>query len=144
MTETRVPVEELGVDSDEGMVTLFGRVPDAEAADSAAAIASRVPGVKGVYTRVTVGPLEEQTKREEMTDEQIAAAIRQRLDDAGLLGADIDVAVESSEARLTGTIGSPEDLYDAVLITRATDGVLAVHEELEVQGKTNGNGNGKK
>jgi osmotically-inducible protein OsmY len=132
MTDPAIPASDIQVDTRNGNVSLFGTVPSAAAATRAAEIAAGVAGVKHVENDLgIVTPAVE--KRVAATDDQLQGAILKRLDRSALPGADIQVEVRASVARLIGTVKRPVDRYDAVLIARSTPGVNSVRDELQLE-----------
>lgn len=130
MTDADVPAGDINVDTHRGTVTLFGIVPSKAARDRANQIAKETSGVRAVKDELkVVAP----SKKEAATaqDGDVAGAIRDRL--KGIDGANIDVEVKASVARLSGSVQRAMDRYTAVSIARATDGVSAVKDDLKIE-----------
>jgi osmotically-inducible protein OsmY len=73
-------------------------------------------------------------KRVEAKDDQVLAAVRQRLETRDALeDADIDVAVENGVVRLTGTVATQRDRLTALTVARSTDGVGSVIDGLQLK-----------
>ena len=73
-------------------------------------------------------------KRVEADDEQVRAAVRERLGaQDSLEDAKIDVAVENGVVRLTGTVASQGDRLTALTVARSTTGVGSVIDGLELK-----------
>ena len=123
----------VNVDTRSGVVTLFGNVATAELKARAATEAHDVDGVKGVENELQVVP-EVAAKRVQAKDEQVLAAVRERLGAAPALeDADIDVAVKNGVVRLTGTVSTQRDRLTALTVARSTDGVGSVIDGLELK-----------
>lgn len=130
MTDADVPASDINVDTHRGTVTLFGIVPNKATRDKANQIAKETSGVRAVKDELkVVAP----SKKEAATaqDGDVAAAVRERL--KGIDGANVDVEVKASVARLTGSVQRAMDRYTAVSIARATDGVSAVKDDLKIE-----------
>ena len=132
MTDADVPAGDINVDTHRGVVTLFGTVPNAPAGDKAKTIAGDVAGVKSVNSELRVLP---PSKKKEATanDAHIATALRKRLANAKLAGADIKVEVKAGTARLTGKVQSGSDRYAALSMAHATTGVRRVENDLSIE-----------
>lgn len=133
LADESTPGLAINVDTDDGVVTLFGIVPTAEAKAKAEAEVSKVDDVVKVVNALQVVP-EEKQARVERKDDEILTAVRSTLDDdARLDGDDIDVEVKNGVVRLTGTVASPSDRVLAAQRARAVAGVRAVRQELQVK-----------
>jgi len=121
-------VNQLGIEvSAQGdVVTLSGKVDDAEAARHAVEIASKTPGVKGLVNRLDVPMPQEQV------DAQLATAVTEALQ--SLDGARIRVEVKDNAATLFGTVPSREAHKKALEMARGVDGVAKVKDALRVSG----------
>jgi hyperosmotically inducible protein len=123
----------VNVDTRNGVVTLFGNVATQDLKARAAAETRDVAGVKGVENELQVVP-EVAAKRVEAKDDQVLAAVRERLDAAAALeDANIDVAVKNGVVRLTGTVATQRDRLTALTVARSTDGVGSVIDGLELK-----------
>ena len=123
----------VNVDTRAGVVTLFGTVPTSALKESATAQTRSVDGVKGVENELQIVP-ESVAKRVEAQDDQVLAAVRERLQSRDTLeDADIDVAVENGVVRLTGTVATQRDRLTALTLARGTDGVGSVIDGLELK-----------
>jgi len=132
MANSETPALEINVDTSDGVVTLFGTVPSERAKQAASDEVRKVGGVKSVNNDLQI-VAETQADRVAEKDAVIKAAIEKRLaarDDLG--DSDIDVEVSNGVARLTGTIGSQIDRLTALTAARATSGVRAVLDGLEI------------
>jgi len=123
----------VNVDTRDGVVTLFGTTPTQDLKLRASAEARDVAGVKGVENELQVVP-DSMAKRVEAKDDQVLAAVRQRLETRDALeDADIDVAVKNGVVRLTGTVATQGDRLTALTVARSTDGVGSVIDGLELK-----------
>jgi len=123
----------VSVDTRQGIVTLFGTVETAELKSRAAEEARLISGVKGVENDLQVVP-EVAAKRVEAADDQVEAAVKQRLDSRDSLDdADINVAVKNGVVRLTGTVETQRDRLTALTVARNTTGVNSVIDDLQVK-----------
>ena len=132
MTDADVPAGDINVDTHRGAVTLFGAVPSAAIADKAKTIAGDVSGVKSVNSELRVVAASKK-KAAMANDEVIAKSLRQRINDAKFVGADIKVEVKAGTARLTGKVQSGSDRYAAMSLAHATTGVRRVENDLGVE-----------
>jgi hyperosmotically inducible protein len=123
----------VNVDTRDGVVTLFGTVPTDDLKQRATARVKDVAGVEGVENELQVVP-EVAAERVEAKDDQVLAAVRERLEAReALADADIDVAVENGVVRLTGTVATQRDRLTALTVARSTDGVGSVIDGLELK-----------
>lgn len=123
----------INVDTDDGVVTLFGVVPTSTAKTTAEAEARKVEDVAKVVNALQIVPEDEQAAQARKDDE-IKKAVRasfeadDRLDDANL-----DVEVKNGVVRLTGQVASHDDRVLAAQRARAARDVRSVRQELEVK-----------
>jgi len=132
MANSETPALEINVDTSDGVVTLFGTVPSEGAKQAASDEVRKVGGVKSLNNDLQI-VAETQAARVAEKDTVIKAAIEKRLaarDDLG--DSDIDVEVSNGVARLTGSIDSQVDRLTALTAARATSGVRAVLDGLEI------------
>jgi osmotically-inducible protein OsmY len=132
MANSETPALEINVDTSNGIVTLFGTVPSERAKQAASDEVRQVGGVKSVENALQI-VAETQADRVAEKDTDIKASIEKRLaarDD--LRDSDIDVEVSDGVARLTGSIDSQVDRLTALTAARATSGVRAVLDGLEI------------
>ena len=132
LADSDTPATDINVDTRNGVVTLFGMVPNAAAKTAAEADAKRVNGVKRVMNELQVVPKAKQdvvSKR----DDELKDQIKDRLDKRDLEGASIAVDVKNGIARLTGTVADDQQRLAAATTARATPGVRAVQDELRVK-----------
>lgn len=126
--DPRVASFDIEVEVEGATVTLRGTVDNLKAKRAAETDARNTVGVVAVENRLEVKP------RKEVTDEQIAAAVRRTLEqDPYLESEDITVQVYSGVVSLLGTVESRfAKLHAEDRISRVY-GVLAVRNELEVE-----------
>lgn len=132
LANSETPALEINVDTSNGVVTLFGTVPSERAKQAASEEVRKVGGVKSVNNDLQI-VAETQADRVAEQDAVIKTAVEKRLaarDD--LKDSDIDVEVSNGVARLTGSIDSQVDRLTALTATRATSGVRAVLDGLEL------------
>jgi osmotically-inducible protein OsmY len=134
MTDSQVPAGDINVDTRRGVVTLFGTVPNQEAKNRAKEIAAKISGVHDVKDELTVLG-HEKTKQDKHTDSEIESAVKQRLSNAKLRGADVNVDVKGQAVRLTGTVSSYRDAHEAVALAYHTRGVKRVMNEIHLDEK---------
>ncbi|MGD9765866.1 MAG: BON domain-containing protein [Candidatus Binatia bacterium] len=125
------PAMQINVDTDDGVVTLFGMVPTEASKRAAEAEVAKVSGVKKVRNQLQVvaEPAQEAVKA---NDEEIKDHIAKRMDDALSDDADIKVEVKDGVARLSGEVDGQSDRLRALTIARSTSGVRSVVDQIEV------------
>ena len=119
-TDVKVTVED-------GRVTLTGTVPWNYQRATAVRSVSRIPGVKGVYSRLTLRP----------TLPFAAGQARQRITDALARNAQTDaiaigITVDGTEVTLTGAVSTTAERAAAERAAWSTPGVTHVHNVLTV------------
>lgn len=132
MTSDKVSSRDISVDTRRGVVTLFGTVPTTAAADEAARVAGEVGGVRSVTRELRVVRASQRAQAV-ANDADTEAAVRKRLDRAGMQGSHITVNVKASTARLSGTVLFASHRYAAISIARATPGVDRVENDLRLE-----------
>jgi hyperosmotically inducible protein len=129
----KTPAFDINVDSDEGVVTLFGVVESESVSQAAAAEARKVSGVRVVKNDLQVVPRAEQSVVTK-SDERIKLAIEERIQERKELVNDkITVDVRDGVARLGGTVKTQGDRLVALVVTRTTTGVRGLVDELKVE-----------
>ena len=124
---------DLNVDTNNGVVTLFGVVASAEEKRASEAEVRKVDGVKNVVNDLQI-VAEAKQDRVEQKDDQISKAIDTRIHaHGGLANSKIDVAVSNGVARLTGTVKSRSEQVTALTVARSTSGVVRVIDELRLE-----------
>lgn len=125
----------------DGVATLTGSVPTAEARTTAGEVAGAVPGVRRVENRLEVRPAAaaraapERTISEHLDDAALVVEVRFALSlDAALEGAAITPSVVRGEVTLRGEVQDAAQRARALARVRAVPGVAAVHDALRVRG----------
>jgi hyperosmotically inducible protein len=133
LTAKDVPSTEINVDTNDGVVTLFGMVPTDEAKEKAEAEAAKVGGVTRVHNQLEVVA---KSKQREVAakDDEIEKALKDRY------GKDPDYKGVKAEARngtvlLTGAVPNAWVKLEVMRIARTQGGVKNVHEELQITPK---------
>jgi hyperosmotically inducible periplasmic protein len=130
LTDSRTPALDINVETQAGVVTLFGIVHSQEAKTAAAADARKVSGVKRV-----VNDLQVMTRAKEaavkVRDEDIESDVKKALEKADFK--DISVEVKNGVVRLTGTVSTGARRLDAAVLARSIQGVRAVKDELRLE-----------
>jgi len=127
------PGFDINVDTEGGIVTLFGAVSSPMAKQQAEAEVRKVGGVKNVVNDLQI-VAEAKQDRVELKDDQITKAIESRFEANGDLDdSKIDVAVSNGVARLTGTVKSRSDHVSALTAARSTAGVVRVIDDLKLE-----------
>jgi len=129
LASSSVPGLDVNVDTNDGVVTLFGVVPTEDAKTVAAAEARNVNGVVRVENELQVVPPEEQ-EAVEASDDALKERLEARIDDAGLDHADVNVEVKDGVARLTGKVRDEDQRLAALVAARGTSGVKRVVDDL--------------
>jgi hyperosmotically inducible protein len=123
----------INVDTDRGVVTLFGIVPTEEIKARAAATVAKLDGVESVENELQVVP-DVAAERVEAKDEALRADVEKRLGARDALGdADIQVEVKNRVVRLTGSVATQRDRLTALTIARGTAGVDSVIDDLALR-----------
>jgi hyperosmotically inducible protein len=125
----------VNVDTQDGVVTLFGSVGTAADKTAAEKSAMRVNGVKSVRNELQVVP-DVAAKRVEAADEKIQAAVEQRFEERQALQDDnIDIEVKNGVVRLSGTVDGFGERMTALTVARSTQGVKSVIDDLRIEQK---------
>jgi hyperosmotically inducible protein len=128
----KTPATEINVDTQNGVVTLFGIVPDAASKAAAQAEVAKVSGVKNVRNELQiVSPAAKEAVK--ANDDQIKERIAKKVDKAVIDDSDIHVDVKDGVVRLTGEVERQTDRLRALTVARATDGVRSVVDEINVK-----------
>lgn len=127
-----IPPFAIDVDTQDGVVTLFGSVHAEVDKRDASRQAMMVSGVTDVRNELQVVS-QRAEKQVEKRDAEIRDALEARLDERGGLGDDdIDVAVANGVVRLTGSVDGSADHMAALSLARTTQGVRSVVDDLQV------------
>lgn len=122
----------IDVDTDDGVVTLRGRVEDPEAKTQAERLARDTSGVRSVRNQIRVG--ERVGSETPASDQGIAAAVSAALAaDSDVAATNIDVDVQDGVVTLSGVVKSAAARQEAERIARNADGVRSVRNELQVR-----------
>lgn len=135
IANSQTPARDINVDTEGGVVTLFGTVPTEDTRRAAEAEVKKVDGVRSVENELQVVPQVSAAAVEDQ-DERSKDAVEKRLksrDD--LADSDIEVEVAGGVVRLTGTVDSQSDRLTALTVARRTDGVKSVIGDLRVAAK---------
>ena len=132
IANTRIARDDARVDTERGVVTLFGVVDSAALKDAAGHEVLKVDGVKLVVNELQVVPAEYRALVD-ARDASIEDAIDARLRSAPRLRAsEIEVEVVNGMAHLTGSVGDRNDQFTALATVRSTPGVRGIVDDLEV------------
>src|SRR5262249_2490180 len=126
-----VPALDVNVDTRNGVVTLFGIVPTADAKNAAEADARKVSGVTKVANELQVVPREGRkavARHDDAVKHDVEHALAERKDFG-----DVGVDVKDGVVRLSGTVPSEERRLDAAITARRTGGVRAVQDDLRIR-----------
>jgi osmotically-inducible protein OsmY len=122
-----VPAHRVDVDTNDGIVTLTGKVSSLRAKQRAERIAENRRGVRSVVNRIEVDPIER-------TDGEIAEDVRQALaSDPAAESYEIEAAVEDGRVALTGVVESWQEKQLAADIVAGVRGVVAVDNEVRIE-----------
>lgn len=132
IANSQTPARDINVDTEKGVVTLFGTVPTEATRRAAEAEVKKVDGVRSVENELQVVP-QVSAAAVEGQDARSKDAVEKRLKARNdLADSDIEVEVAGGVVRLTGTVDSQSDRLTALTVARGTDGVQSVIGELEV------------
>ena len=131
MADSATPAMEINVDTDNGVVTLFGVVPSEVSKKAAEADALKVSGVKQVENDLQIVAPKDQKVVAVKDDEALKTA------QIALKGHDelnsVSVEVKNGVARLTGTVANETDRIRASVVVRSCDGVRSVENDTKVK-----------
>lgn len=131
LTAADVPSTEISVDTDDGVVTLFGIVPSAEVKKIAEGQATKVSGVKRVENLLEVVP-STQKKIVEVKDTEIQKDLSQAFKQRPELK-EVTTSVKNGTVRLTGTTQTMWDQLNALRLARFMPGVRGVENQTKVE-----------
>ncbi len=129
-TAPLVPSMDISVDTDEGLVTLFGLVPTAHVKVAAGAEAEKVPGVKQVHNQLQVVPSAARPLVE-ANDTDLARDLGLAFQGHPELS-HVTVAVKNGTARLTGHVATGWGPLHALRVAWSVAGVRGVETELKI------------
>lgn len=132
MAARDVPGLGVNVDSTDGVVTLFGTVPDDATKRRAESLAASVGGVVRVQNELQIVP-DREREEADARDRMLERRVAERLENEPMLD-DVDVAVEvhDSVVRLTGKVTSDPQRLAAIVAARTTDGIRQVVDDLSI------------
>ncbi len=129
--DSKVPALDVNVDTDDGVVTLFGIVPNAAAKAAAEADVRKVSGVVKVKNELQVVPNAERkviAAKDDDIEKNVSGAFKNLKDFEK-----VDVDAKNGVVRLTGEVATLSDKVRAATIARSQTGVRAVEEDLKVE-----------
>jgi Predicted periplasmic or secreted lipoprotein len=129
LTDSRTPALDINVETQAGVVTLFGIVPSEEAKGAAAADARKVSGVKRVVNELQVVASVGQAAVK-VRDEDIESEVKKAFEKADFK--DISVKVKNGVVRLAGTVPTGARRLEAAVLARSIQGVRAVKDDLRL------------
>ena len=129
LTDSRTPALDINVETQAGVVTLFGIVPSEEAKGAAAADARKVSGVKRVVNELQVVASAGQAAVK-VRDEDIESEVKKAFEKADFK--DISVKVKNGVVRLAGTVPTGARRLEAAVLARSIQGVRAVKDDLRL------------
>jgi hyperosmotically inducible periplasmic protein len=141
---------QIRVSTDEGVVTLRGRVEDQQAESEAVRLARRVDGVRDVRSEITVVDAAQAADR---TDRDAADRRDPARDETGAIesawittkiqakyfmegdvkGRNIDVTTRNGVVTLSGSVENEAQRQEALRIARDTEGVIDVRDGLRIE-----------
>lgn len=133
LTTAEIPSNEIRVDTEDKIVTLFGIVPTDEVKRAAEAQASRVSGVASVKNELEVVPSNEK-ELVESKDDDLTGALKLVFKDRREWK-DVKATVKNGVVQLTGRVNSAWDEFSAVRAARQVKGVRNVVDQLELDHK---------
>jgi hyperosmotically inducible periplasmic protein len=123
----------MNVDTNGGIVTLFGSISTEDGKRAAGAEAMKVAGVKDVQNELQVVP-KTAAKVVGQRDDEIRDSVEERLADRHALDdGNIDVEVANGVVRLSGSVGQSGDRMIALSLARSAEGVRSVVDGLRVE-----------
>jgi hyperosmotically inducible periplasmic protein len=129
-SDLRFPGKQISVDTQDGVVTLRGKVDSEEAKKAADDIIGRLEGVKKVRNELQVVPPDRRAEVD-ATDQAITRALDTRFkQDPQLQNAVIDTRVDAGVVTLRGQVRGNAASSHAVALARAVPGVRRVKNEL--------------
>lgn len=125
---------DIDANTNNGVVTLTGRVPSEDTKSLAGEIAKDTPGVTEIKNEIAIEPgAQPSIESVHVEDLEIRVAILEALSHSRELGGkNIDVKVDNRTVTLSGTVETPAQRNGAEQIARAVDGVAGVTNNLNV------------
>jgi hyperosmotically inducible protein len=131
MADSQTPAMDINVDTDNGVVTLFGVVPSEASKKAAEADALKVSGVTKVDNDLQIVP-DKDKKIVAVKDDEALKSAKKALTAHDELKS-ISVDVKNGVARLTGTVANETDRIRASVVVRSCDGVRSVENDTKVK-----------
>jgi osmotically-inducible protein OsmY len=131
LADKDVPALDVGVDTRDRTVTLFGIVPTEKARAAAEADAIKVDGIESVQNELEVVPAAER-KAVELKDDFVRRNVQRALKEKKDLE-NVDVRVENGAVHLSGNVGSEWQRLRAATVARSVMGVRSVDDDLQIQ-----------
>jgi osmotically-inducible protein OsmY len=141
----RLAIHPIEATTEAGVVTLRGRVPDAETVALAERVAGAVPGVRQVVNHLKADPAlaattaagnDGRTAGERLDDEALAVKVRLAFSlDRELEGSDLSVSVFRRAVTLGGEARTPAQAQRAEAIARDVPGVGEVQVVIRLRGQ---------
>jgi hyperosmotically inducible periplasmic protein len=129
--DDRVPGMDIHVDTQNGMVSLRGKVATADQKRAAEEVAKTIDGVTSVRNDLQVVSAVER-KAVNAEDKDLKSAVQRRIkQDTRLKGTDIDVRVDAGVVTLTGDVKDLGARARASEVARSVPGVRSVKNELQ-------------
>ena len=129
--DDRVSVMDIHVDTQNGMVSLRGKVATADQKRAAEEVAKTIDGVTSVRNDLQVVSAVER-KAVNAEDKDLKSAVQRRIkQDTRLKGTDIDVRVDAGVVTLTGDVKDLGARARASEVARSVPGVRSVKNELQ-------------
>jgi osmotically-inducible protein OsmY len=132
----------IAASTENGVVTLRGRVPDAELMAAAERVAAAVPDVRQVVNHLELGGRaaasegDGRSLGEKLDDEALELQLRMAFSlNKGLKGSKIEIQSRRKAVRLSGQVASPEQRKLALEAAREVAGVKDVADDLAVSGR---------
>lgn len=133
LSSREVPGLDINVDTREGVVTLFGSVPNQATKNLAEKLALESNGTRLVKNQLQIVAKPEEKQVAEK-DEKIQENLKKRIaDNPELKDADVTLEVSKGVVRLTGTVESQRDHLAVLTATRGTQGVRSLIDELKIE-----------
>jgi osmotically-inducible protein OsmY len=131
MADGETPAMDINVDTNNGVVTLFGAVPTESAKKAAEADALKVSGVTKVENDLQIVPPGDKKAVAVLDDEALKAA------KTSLLRRDefknVSTEVSNGVARLTGSVTNESDRIMAAVAVRSCGGIRSVENDILVK-----------
>jgi osmotically-inducible protein OsmY len=133
LASPETPGMAINVDTEDGVVTLFGGVDSEHAKEAASVETRKVDGVRQVRNALQIVPASKQ-EVVQAQDADVQRAIEARIKERRDLGtSSVTVEVKKGIARLTGTVESPSDRLVVLTVARSTAGVRGLIDDLRLE-----------